>query len=90
MENTKRQPQRMCTGCGLMKDKRELIRVVLTPSGELQIDKKGKMSGRGAYICYSGECLKKAVKTRRLERSLKISVGEEIYQRLAEEIEKSE
>ena len=82
----KKIPQRMCTGCGEMKDKTSLLRVVLTPEGEILLDKKGKVSGRGAYVCKSAECLKKAMKTRRLERNLKTSISQEVYERLAEEI----
>lgn len=83
----KRQPQRMCTGCGQMKDKRELIRVVRSPEGALAIDKKGKLPGRGAYLCPNADCLKKAVKTKRLERNLEIPVPDEIMEALKKEIE---
>lgn len=82
----KKIPQRMCTGCGEMKDKNALLRVVLTPEGEILLDKKGKVSGRGAYVCKSAECLKKAIKTKRLERNLKTAISQEVYDRLAEEI----
>jgi predicted RNA-binding protein YlxR (DUF448 family) len=82
----KKIPQRMCTGCGEMKDKNLLLRVVLTPVGEILLDKKGKVSGRGAYVCKSAECLKKAIKTKRLERNLKTAISQEVYDRLAEEI----
>lgn len=83
----KRQPQRMCTGCGQMKDKRELIRVVRCPEGVLAIDKKGKLPGRGAYLCPNADCLKKAVKTRRLERNLETPVPEDMMEALKKEIE---
>ncbi len=76
----------MCTGCGEMKEKSALLRVVLTPEGEILLDLKGKVSGRGAYVCKSAECLKKAIKTRRLERNLKTAISKEIYERLGEEI----
>ena len=76
----------MCTGCGGMKDKNTLLRIVLTPEGEILLDIKGKVSGRGAYVCKSAECLKKAIKTKRLERNLKTPVSQEVYDRLAEEI----
>ena len=82
----KKIPQRMCTGCGEMKDKNTLLRVVLTPEGEILLDKKGKVSGRGAYVCKSTECLKKAIKTKRLERNLKTAITQEVYDRLTEEI----
>lgn len=76
----------MCTGCGEMKEKSALLRVVLTPEGEILLDLKGKVSGRGAYVCKSVECLKKAIKTRRLERNLKTAISKEVYERLGEEI----
>ena len=76
----------MCTGCGGMKDKNTLLRIVLTPEGEILLYIKGKVSGRGAYVCKSAECLKKAIKTKRLERNLKTPVSQEVYDRLAEEI----
>ncbi|MGI5824749.1 MAG: RNase P modulator RnpM [Bacillota bacterium] len=74
----KSKPERMCVGCREMKQKRSLIRVVKTPEGEIKIDGSGKMSGRGAYICRDMECLQKAVKSRGLERSLKIAISDEI------------
>lgn len=76
----------MCTGCGEMKEKSALLRVVLTPEGEILLDLKGKVSGHGAYVCKSAECLKKAIKTRRLERNLKTAISKEVYERLGEEI----
>ena len=82
----KKKPQRMCTGCAEMKDKSSLLRVVLTPEGQILFDRKGKVSGRGAYVCKNAECLKKAIKTRRLERNLKTAISQEIYDRLSEEI----
>lgn len=85
----KKRPQRMCNGCGQMKDKAELIRVVATPEGAIVIDRRGKVSGRGAYLCPDAECLQKAVKTRRLERNLKTAVPAEIFDRLREEIGKN-
>jgi len=82
----KKKPQRMCTGCGEMKDKSTLLRVVLTPEGQILFDMKGKVSGRGAYVCKNAECLKKSIKTRRLERNLKTTISKEVYDRLSEEI----
>jgi len=76
----------MCTGCGEMKDKSTLLRVVLTPEGQILFDMKGKVSGRGAYVCKNAECLKKSIKTRRLERNLKTAISKEVYDRLSEEI----
>ncbi|WP_160690211.1 YlxR family protein [Clostridium sp. C2-6-12] len=82
----KKIPLRMCTGCMEMKPKKELIRIVKTPEGEVSVDLTGKKSGRGAYICKSTECLEKAFKTKRLSRNLDISISEEIYDKLKEEV----
>ncbi len=79
---TKKQPMRMCVICREMKYKPELIRVVKTSEGGLVIDATGKLNGRGAYICNSEECIQKARKTKGLEKSLKMSVPEEIYDKL--------
>lgn len=84
MPKVKKIPQRMCVGCQEMRPKKELIRVVRTPQGEVEIDPTGKRSGRGAYICPRLECLEKAVKGKRLERALQRPVGQEIIQSLAE------
>ena len=83
----KKIPLRMCTGCMEMKPKKELIRVVKSPDGVVSVDLKGKMSGRGAYICKSKECLEKAFKAKRLSRNLDTPISEDIYNRLKEEIE---
>lgn len=83
---TKKIPLRMCTGCMEMKPKVELIRVVKSKDGDVSVDLTGKKSGRGAYICRSTECLKNAVKTRRLSRNLDIQIDEAIYDRLREEM----
>ena len=77
---------RLCVGCNEMKPKRELIRIVKTPEGEIKIDLKGKMNGRGAYICNSAECLKKAHKSKRLERTFKTEISEEIYSTLEKDL----
>ncbi|MBD7915676.1 YlxR family protein [Clostridium sp. Sa3CUN1] len=82
----KKIPLRMCTGCMEMKPKKELIRVVKSPEGEVSVDLTGKKSGRGAYICKEKECLEKAFKTKRLSRNLDVAINEEIYNRLREEI----
>lgn len=74
--------QRMCIGCNNKKDKRELIRIVLSKSGEITIDKTGKLEGRGAYICDNVECLDKAIKTKRLEKSFNTKIEEDIYNKL--------
>lgn len=82
----KKIPQRQCSGCGESKPKRELIRVVRSPEGEISIDFTGKKPGRGAYLCPSDKCLKKALKTKKLSRSLEVDIPEDIYGALAEEI----
>ncbi len=83
----KKRPQRTCLGCRTAKNKEELIRVVRTPEGVVTIDLKGRMNGRGAYLCKDPNCLKKAVKSNALARSLKTEIPEETYERLQEEIQ---
>ena len=83
-------PQRKCVGCGTSKDKKELIRVVRSSEGEISVDLTGKKNGRGAYICHDAECLKKAKKAGRLERSFECQISEEIYERLMQEIQADE
>jgi predicted RNA-binding protein YlxR (DUF448 family) len=78
----KKQPQRTCMGCNEKKDKNELIRVVKSSDGHIDIDKTGKMPGRGAYICDKEECLQKAIKTKRLERVLETKFDSDIYEKL--------
>jgi predicted RNA-binding protein YlxR (DUF448 family) len=82
----KKIPLRMCAGCGQMKSKKEMIRVLKTPEDEIVIDTTGKKNGRGAYICSSLECLQKAVKTRGLERSLKAAIPAEVIVTLEKEM----
>lgn len=74
--------QRMCMGCNAKKDKRELIRIVINKDGNISIDKTGKLSGRGAYICDSIDCLEKVIKSKRLERVFETKIDEEIYKNL--------
>ncbi len=83
----KKIPMRQCTGCREMKPKRELIRVVKSPENEITLDFKGKAQGRGAYVCRSQECLKKAIKSKALERSLEVPIPDEIYSQLKEQME---
>ena len=83
---TKKVPMRTCTGCGMQKPKRELIRVVLNKEGEISLDATGKKPGRGAYLCCCSECLKKAKKNRGLERGLSTRIDPEIYEKLEQEI----
>ena len=80
-------PIRQCLGCREQKAKTELLRVVRSPEGSVSLDFRGKAPGRGAYICRSGECLKRAVRSRALERSLGAPIPEEVYERLREELE---
>ena len=83
----KKIPQRQCMGCRERKAKREMIRVVRMTDGNVSLDFSGKLNGRGAYICPNPECLKKAQKTKSLERSLEVPIPEEVYSRLAGEME---
>ena len=82
----RKDPMRQCTGCQEMKNKKELIRVLKTSEGEILLDATGKKNGRGAYLCRSMECLEKAIKSRGLERSLKVKIPDEVYQMLREEL----
>ena len=86
----KKIPMRQCLGCREMKPKRELIRVVRSPEGEISLDFRGKAPGRGAYICPDPDCLKKAVKARALERAFSMQIPQEIYARLGEEMERGD
>ena len=80
----KKIPMRKCIGCNEMKEKRELIRIVRSSEGIMNVDASGKMSGRGAYICKSVNCFDSAVKAKRLERAFKTKIPDEIYQGLRE------
>ncbi len=83
----KKVPLRQCVGCGEMKSKKEMMRVIKTPEGEICLDITGKKNGRGAYLCIQKECLHKAHKNKGLERSFKMSIPEEIYDTLDKEFE---
>ncbi len=83
---TKKLPVRMCTGCAQHLPKKELVRVVKGPTGEISVDPTGKKAGRGAYLCQNVECLRKARKARRLERAFACQIPPEVYQRLEEEL----
>lgn len=83
----KKIPMRMCTGCMQMKPKKELIRVVKSPEGDVSVDLTGKKSGRGAYLCKDTECLEKAVKAKRLGRNLEVTIDETILNTLKDEIQ---
>ncbi|MBQ2004733.1 MAG: YlxR family protein [Peptococcaceae bacterium] len=82
----KKIPQRTCMACQAKKDKRELVRIVRSPEGEISVDVTGKKPGRGAYICPNLECLNKVIKSKRLERSLETTISQEIYESLKEQL----
>ncbi len=84
----KKVPMRQCVGCGEMKSKKELIRVIKTPEEEIVLDATGRKNGRGAYICASMECLKNARRKKGLERSLKVAIPENVYDSLEQEMSK--
>lgn len=86
MSQIKKIPQRQCTGCGEMKQKKEMIRVIKTSDGQILLDRTGKQNGRGAYLCPNMECLKKAIKTKGLQRSLKTEIPEEVITQLMEDM----
>ena len=83
----KKIPMRQCVGCGEMKPKKELVRVVKSPEDVISIDLRGKASGRGAYVCRNPECLRKAIRSKALERGLSAAIPQEVYDRLMEELE---
>ncbi|MCR5599673.1 MAG: YlxR family protein [Ruminococcus sp.] len=84
----KKIPMRMCLGCNEMKPKKELIRVVKSPEGEISLDFKGKAAGRGAYICRSAECLEKARKARRFEKQFSCKIDDSVYEVMVNELGK--
>lgn len=90
MMKTKKIPMRTCLGCGEMRPKRELIRVVKSKEGDISLDLTGKKSGRGAYICKSVECFEKARKARKFERSFSCMISEDIYNSMEGELRENE
>ena len=86
MPKVRKIPQRQCVGCREMKNKRDLIRVVKSPEGEISLDFGGKKPGRGAYVCHSVECLKRARKSKALERAFEIPIPGEVYDALEREM----
>ena len=80
-------PLRQCIGCGEMKSKKEMIRVLKTADDTIEIDATGRRNGRGAYLCPSMDCWKKAVKSKGLERTLKMAIPKEVYEALEKEME---
>ncbi len=85
--STKKVPLRQCIGCGEMKSKKEMVRILKTESGEIILDATGRKNGRGAYLCPNMECFRKAVKGRGIERSFKMAVPKEVYEALEKEME---
>ena len=81
---------RQCVGCGDMKGKKEMMRILKTAEGDIVLDVTGKKNGRGAYLCKSDECLKRARKTKGIERSFKMSIPSEVYDNLEKEFAESE
>ncbi|MDD3218314.1 MAG: YlxR family protein [Lachnospiraceae bacterium] len=86
MNTARKVPLRKCTGCGEMKSKKEMIRVLKTDTGEVILDTTGKKNGRGAYLCPTAQCLQAAKKNKGLEKSLKMAIPKEIYDYLEKEI----
>ena len=89
MQKPRKIPQRQCVGCRTMKDKKALIRVVKTPEDEIVLDLTGKKSGRGAYVCPEMECLKKARKSRALERAFDLTIPAEVYDAMEAQMEQA-
>ena len=87
MQKVRKVPQRQCVGCREMKNKKDLIRVVRSPEGEISLDFKGKKPGRGAYVCPDATCLKRARKSRALERAFETAIPAEVYDQLEQQME---
>ena len=81
---------RKCNGCGEQKSKKELVRVVKTPDGEILLDLSGKVSGRGAYICNSYDCLQKAKKSHRIDRTFEMTIPDSVYEQMEAQIKKDD
>lgn len=86
----KKIPMRQCIGCNEMKPKKEMLRVIKTAEEEIILDTTGRKNGRGAYICPNSECMRKAIKSKGLERSFKMPIPKEVYEMLAKEMEEFE
>ncbi len=86
MIHKRKTPLRMCTGCGEMKPKQELVRVVRSPDGDVSLDLTGKKPGRGAYVCRNIDCLKAARKARRFEKAFSCKIPDEVYDHMEEEM----
>ena len=87
---SKKVPLRQCVGCGQMKSKKEMMRVIKTAEGDIVLDVTGRKNGRGAYLCKQEECLKMAMKNKGLERSFKMSIPNEVYDTLEKEFDNLE
>ena len=87
MGQVRKVPMRKCIGCQEMKNKKEMMRILKTTDNAVVLDTTGKKNGRGAYICFSKECFGKAVKSKALERSLKMNIPQEVYESLKKEID---
>ena len=87
MNNVRKIPMRKCVGCGEMKSKRDMIRVLKTVDDEFVLDTTGKKNGRGAYLCFSKECFDRAVKGKGLDRSFKQPIPKEVYEKLEKEMD---
>ena len=86
----KKIPMRKCNGCGEQKPKKELVRIVKSPEGEVSLDLTGKASGRGAYICNNADCLQKARKSHRIDKAFEMAIPDEVYEQMLTEISKNE
>ena len=86
MPKPKKIPQRQCVGCRTMRDNRDLLRIVKAPDGTISLDTTGKKSGRGAYVCHDPECLKKARKSRALERTFEVAIPDPVYDAMEEQM----
>ena len=87
MSITKKIPMRKCVGCQQMKNKKELLRILKTAENEFVLDATGRKNGRGAYLCFSKDCLQKAIQSKGLERSFKQSLPKEVYEKLEQELD---
>lgn len=87
--NKKKTPMRQCVGCNEMKNKKEMMRVLRTSDGSVELDTTGKKNGRGAYLCMTKECLMKARKNKGLERSFKMKIPDELYENMEKEFEEN-
>ena len=90
MSTARKVPMRKCIGCQEMKNKKEMLRVLKTPEEEIVLDMTGRKNGRGAYLCFNRECLEKAIKSRGLERSLKMGIPVSVYENLKKEFDEIE